>query len=92
MNPGERVTDEEFEKHCATYRTTGLNLYQDIRASVAIETECRRSRAAESLLRAERATLLEALKHAMSCDMPDEIDFRCKGCSAARDIIDRARS
>lgn len=34
--------------------------------------------------------LLESAKHLFVCDVPEEIDFRCPGCNAARDAIRKA--
>lgn len=31
--------------------------------------------------------LLEAANHLFVCDFPDEVDFRCEGCTAARAAI-----
>ncbi len=33
------------------------------------------------------ASVLPALAHAMACDFPAEVDFRCPGCEAARAIL-----
>lgn len=38
-------------------------------------------------LRAERDALKEGLSHAMCCDYPDEIDFKCAGCCNARALL-----
>jgi hypothetical protein len=34
--------------------------------------------------------LLEAVTHLFVCDFPDEVDFRCEGCTAARAAIREA--
>jgi hypothetical protein len=34
--------------------------------------------------------LLEAVNHLFVCDFPDEVDFRCEGCTAARAAIREA--
>jgi hypothetical protein len=34
----------------------------------------------------------KALEHAMICDMPEEIDFRCDGCEAGRAALAKARA
>lgn len=42
-------------------------------------------------LEAENARLWRALGHAMACDYPDEVDFRCDGCNDARAALAAAR-
>jgi hypothetical protein len=34
--------------------------------------------------------LLEAVNHLFVCDFPDEVDFRCEGCTAARKAMREA--
>lgn len=47
-------------------------------------------RLANARLIAAAPDLLEAAKHLSCCDFPDEVDFRCDGCNAARAAIAKA--
>lgn len=41
-------------------------------------------------LREREREYQKALAHVMVCDFPEEVDFRCDGCNAARAVLDAA--
>lgn len=71
----------------ATYSSEDYMLRPDGEATSIPNSKSARSNAR---LIAAAPELLEAAKHLFTCDFSDEVDFRCKGCEAARAAIAKA--